>query len=89
MKHTPISCIAGGALAVVVALSAHEASAGPLNAAKPPPPKIPRISHVSRSVAADQQELSFWGMRTVIQQKRDRVHRALGARETHARTSNY
>jgi hypothetical protein len=75
-----------GALVVMLALSARHASAGPLNA-NPPPPKIPQIGNVDRSVAAGQQQQSFWGVQTVIQHKRDRLHGASGG-EVHSKISN-
>jgi hypothetical protein len=80
--------VMGCALAVIFALSTNGASAGPLNGANPPPPKIPHIRYVI-TVPANQQQLSLWGVHTVTQQKRDRLNGASGASETHSGTSNY
>jgi hypothetical protein len=79
--------VMGGALAVMLALFTNGASAGPLNGANPPPPKIPHIRYVI-TVPANQQQLSLWGVHTVTQQKRDRLNGASSASETHSRTTN-
>jgi hypothetical protein len=87
MTRIPTSYVMAGALAVMAALSTNGASAGPLNGANPPLPKIPHIRYVI-TAPANQQQLSLWGVHTVTQQKRDRVNGASSASVTHSRTSN-
>jgi hypothetical protein len=81
MMRISAFCLLSGALAVFV-LSAQEVSAGPKVEGKPLTPKIPQINNVGRSVTAEQQ-LSFWGVHTVIERKRDRLQRASSGAKAH------